>query len=252
MSGFVTIKHAVARDFTVLDNRIIRDSRLSWKATGLLVWLLHLPPEWKLYLTAIRKFKKDGSESTRSGLQELMNIGYVRVSEIREGGRYKGTEWIITDNPESLANKGIPPRSGNPNTVTPEAAIPSTENPPLINTNSTRTKNNKSLNPAAATTTAAGLVDEYMYQIQIKNKDDQAVMKTIQSCTKEEVNLAQQRLGPRRGKFPSVVLKELSRFAIALQPAKPQRQIGDKLTQGKWCGFEEKNYRSGTNPDGSF
>ena len=30
------------------------------------------------------------------------------------------------------------------------------------------------------------------------------------------------------------------------------RQIGDKLTQGKWGGFEEKNYREGTNPDGSF
>ncbi|HUX64322.1 hypothetical protein [Sulfuricella sp.] len=250
MSGFVTIKHAVERDFTVLNNKIIRDDRLSWKATGLLVWLLHLSPEWKLYLTAIKKFKKDGSESTRSGLQELMNIGYVQVKEIREGGRYKGTEWIITDNPGTLTNKGIPPRSGNPNTVTPEAALPRTGNPQLINTNSTRTKNNKSLNPA--TTAATGLVDEYMYKIQIKNEDDQAVMKTIQSCTKEEVNLAQQRLGPRRGKFPSVILKELSRFAVALQPDKHQRQIGDKLTQGKWGGFEEKNYRDETNPDGSF
>lgn len=213
------------------------------------MWLLHLPPEWKLYLTAIKKFKKDGSESTRSGLQELMNIGYVQVKEIREGGRYKGTEWIITDNPETLANKGIPPRSGNPNTVTPKAAIPDADNPQLINTNTTSTKNNKYLNSA---TTAAGRGDQYMYEIRIKNEDDQAVMKTIQSCTREEVNLAQQRLGPRRGKFPSFILKELSRFATALQPAKPQRQIGDKLTQGKWGGFEEKNYREGTNPDGSF
>jgi len=30
------------------------------------------------------------------------------------------------------------------------------------------------------------------------------------------------------------------------------KAIGHKLTEGKWGGFEGKNYREGTNPDGSF
>ena len=37
-------------NFTILDNTCLKDENLSWKGRGLLVYLLHLPNDWQIYL----------------------------------------------------------------------------------------------------------------------------------------------------------------------------------------------------------
>lgn len=64
-------------NFTVVPNDLTEDTRLSWKALGLLIYLLHLPPDFKLHLYNLSKLRPglNGRNSTRSGLKELEDCG---------------------------------------------------------------------------------------------------------------------------------------------------------------------------------
>lgn len=125
----VIVRHRVNRDFTTLDNRVIRDNRLSWKATGLLVYLLHLPSDWRLKLEHLGKQKKDRRDATRSGLAELEELGYLAIVRDRaEGGKFGRTIWLVTDRPELDR-----PCSENPN-----RAIPPSEDASLLKTKASK------------------------------------------------------------------------------------------------------------------
>lgn len=90
-------------NFTIISNELCEDTRLSWKALGLLIYLLHLPPDFKLHLYNLSKLRPglNGRNSTRSGLKELEDCGYVTIARERDGlGRYARTVWYVTDTPE--------------------------------------------------------------------------------------------------------------------------------------------------------
>lgn len=129
MSDAVIIRRKVASNFTVLDNAIIRDTRLSWKALGLLVRLLSLPPNFKLRLVSLSRERPSGRDATRSGLKELEQSGYLTIVREREAsGKFTTTTWIIQDKPDSQ------PESGNPNVAKPAMASTKLENPTLVST----------------------------------------------------------------------------------------------------------------------
>lgn len=129
MSDAVIIRRKVASNFTVLDNAIIRDMRLSWKALGLLVRLLSLPPNFKLRLVSLSRERPSGRDATRSGLKELEQCGYLTIVREREAsGKFTTTTWIVNDRPEDT------PKSEKPNVVDPEAANATSENPTLVST----------------------------------------------------------------------------------------------------------------------
>lgn len=87
-------------NFTIMSNVGLRDERLSWKARGLLAYMLSLPDDWVFYETELVKRAPDGLSGVRSGLKELEEHGFlVRVRERDENGRLKGSDWIIHDEP---------------------------------------------------------------------------------------------------------------------------------------------------------
>ncbi len=132
----VIIKRRVRRDFTILPNDLIRDRRLSWKAIGLLGYILSLPDDFRLYLDYLAKQKKDGRHSTRAGLKELELAGYLTIRRERgELGKYTQVIWEVTDSPVDIIADQNPPRSGNLKEVNPKEGNPDTENPTLISTN---------------------------------------------------------------------------------------------------------------------
>lgn len=129
MSDAVIIRRKVASNFTVLDNAIIRDTRLSWKALGLLVRLLSLPPNFKLRLVSLSRERPSGRDATRSGLKELEQCGYLTIVREREAsGKFTTTTWIVNDRPEDA------PKSEKPNVVVPKAVNATSENPTLVST----------------------------------------------------------------------------------------------------------------------
>ena len=120
------------QNFTILSNSVIRDETLSWKARGLFEYLWSLPEDWEFYETEITKHATDGRDSTRSGLDELEEHGYLsRTRERNEKGQVKSAIWILHENPKKSVQEK--PVSENPNQG----------NPTLLNTNSTKHLPNK-------------------------------------------------------------------------------------------------------------
>ncbi|RCN05551.1 hypothetical protein PA40_04073 [Pseudomonas aeruginosa] len=133
MSNTVIVRRRVETNFTTLPNELIRDDRLSWKALGLLVYLLSLPPSgFKLHLVTLGKQRPSKRDATRTGLRELEVAGYLAIERAHDSrGRFSITTWLVSSTP-FYADE--PPCSGNPQTVEPSVDSPPTEMPALINT----------------------------------------------------------------------------------------------------------------------
>lgn len=134
------VRHGTERDFTILRNDAVRDARLSWKATGLLVYIISLPDDWRLYLTDLAKRKKDGRDATRAGLAELEQAGYLSIEQVRDGGRFVETIWHVSDVPATVEKPAAEkPDSENPNTVNPDTEKPTLQRTDKKNTHERRT-----------------------------------------------------------------------------------------------------------------
>lgn len=123
-------------DFTVLDNGIFRDKRLSLKARGLLVTMLSLPEEWNYTVEGLSTILKEGQSCIKGVLNELEDSGYLVRKQTREENGYLGKmEYIVYEKP---INKGFEPSVENP-----PADNPTAENPIQLNTKEIKYKSNK-------------------------------------------------------------------------------------------------------------
>lgn len=145
-----TIVRIVKREnpFLQIDKTSLKDKRLSWKAKGLLCYLISLPNDWKLYLNELQRHAKDGRDSTSSGINELIKFGYVIRNQRKDlNGKFMPTEYFVYEIPMRIV-KDLGITAVQPRTDFPETVIPKTENTKLLinnNTNKTDT-NNQSIN----------------------------------------------------------------------------------------------------------
>ncbi|WP_201315196.1 hypothetical protein [Dyella sp. EPa41] len=176
MSDIVVLRRRHKRHFTTLDNDLIRDSRLSWKATGLLVYLLSLSETYKLHISRLSKQKLDGRDSTMSAIHELQRAGYVTIEQSRGcEGRYGTTVWTIDDSACSRAGSSdFPPSTENPFTAEPRTVEPEPETPSLRNTNTERTSQR-----TTSSTDASNLDVEIAYPRSLTNDERDAVWSVV-------------------------------------------------------------------------
>ena len=71
------------RDYTVMANHHLRNTKLSLKAKGLLSLMLSLPEDWDYTTKGLAKICKDGVDSICSTVNELEEHGYVIRERIR-------------------------------------------------------------------------------------------------------------------------------------------------------------------------
>lgn len=176
MSDIVVLRRRHRRHFTTLDNDLIRDSRLSWKATGLLVYLLSLSDTYKLHISRLSAQKLDGREATMSAIRELQRAGYVTIEQSRGAeGRFGTTVWTIDDSAFSATgDTARPPSTENPFTVEPRTAGPDPGIPTLRNTNTERT----SLR-TTSTTDSSNLNVEIAYPRSLTDDERDAVWSVV-------------------------------------------------------------------------
>jgi hypothetical protein len=99
--------------FARIDNRTLQDKRLSWKATGLLAYLLSLPRDWHIILQHLCKAKSDGLHATQSALKELERHGHAKFERPKDGrGLFMGSIWRVFERP--ITDKQVFPLSDNP------------------------------------------------------------------------------------------------------------------------------------------
>jgi uncharacterized phage protein (TIGR02220 family) len=134
--------------FTVTDNRLIRDDRLSWKARGIFTYLWSMSDGWDFKATEVARHATDGRDSLNSGLKELEEYGYlVRQRKRDDDGKLDGYEWILSDSPvdgktaENASKIADNPMTGNPATDNPMTGNPTLSNNKVSNIN---LRNNKS------------------------------------------------------------------------------------------------------------
>lgn len=137
----ITVKKKT-ENFTILDNTGLRDKELSWKAKGLLAYLLHLPDDWQIYIEDLKNRSTDGKTAVSSGIKELIEKGYVKRFRIHENGKFKRYDYEIYETPQKIEKqKTVIQKSENLSTEKQK-----TENQSLLNINSTKELNKVNTN----------------------------------------------------------------------------------------------------------
>lgn len=85
--------------FSIVDNKVIEDERLSFKARGLLIYMLSKPDDWKFYTEELAKrSNKDGISAIKTALNEIEDAGYLtRKQGHKKNGQFTSQDWILTD-----------------------------------------------------------------------------------------------------------------------------------------------------------
>lgn len=93
----MVVREEKTENFTVMCNYHFQDQNLSLKAKGLLSLMLSLPDDtWNYSLEGLAKLVRDGVDSVRTTLKELIKYGYVETSRVRdEKGRLGAAEYVI-------------------------------------------------------------------------------------------------------------------------------------------------------------
>ncbi|WP_238652342.1 helix-turn-helix domain-containing protein [Paenibacillus piscarius] len=97
----VNKKGAKAPPFTRIVNESLQDNRLSFKARGLLAYMLSKPDTFKFHIDELVKHGTDGKDSVRAGLKELEQCGYIKRYSVKAKGKIQSWEMDIYEKPES-------------------------------------------------------------------------------------------------------------------------------------------------------
>jgi len=109
------------KNYTVINNTITRDNRLSWKAKGIWLYAFSRQDDWHFNTADLINQSTDGKDAIYSGLKELEEFGYLVRDQPREKGKFQNADWIFHETPQ--IKEILPQRE---NTVA--------ENPPLVST----------------------------------------------------------------------------------------------------------------------
>jgi len=129
-------------EFTIVCNKILNNPKLSWRAKGLLGYLLSKPEDWSVYVNNISKSSSDGITSTSSGMNELIKEGYISKQQTRaEDGKFNGYIYRVYENPNKAKKElaeiretvfGKPPTTKTNNTKkTPKGVTRKLEEPSI-------------------------------------------------------------------------------------------------------------------------
>jgi hypothetical protein len=92
--------------YTVVQNEVIRDQRLSWRARGILIFLLSQPDNWKTTSAYLCSIGQEGRDSVRLAMTELEKHGYLaRRKHQDERGRWTTATYVYDrpQNPQELS-----------------------------------------------------------------------------------------------------------------------------------------------------
>lgn len=103
-----TIRVAKRARFTTVDRETIRDASLSYRARGVLVWLLDKPNDWHTSAEGIAQHGTEGRDAIRAALRELQNAGYLRRAPYRDDAGKWATEWTVYERPQRETSAGLP------------------------------------------------------------------------------------------------------------------------------------------------
>lgn len=89
--------------FTTIDNAPLENKDLSWRAKGILTYLIGKPENWEVRLTDLIKKSTEGRDAVRSALRELKDAGYLATVPDRDMfGKIIDNVTYVSDRPDDL------------------------------------------------------------------------------------------------------------------------------------------------------
>ncbi len=131
--------------YVMIDKRPIENRELSWKAKGILAYLLSRPDDWEIWILDLVNRSTDGESAVRAGLRELRKAGHlVYVGRERDAGQVKRAIWEIHEvariSPDSQNQHQVPPNSEKPNGDFPNGENRAYTNKDITNKDKTKEK----------------------------------------------------------------------------------------------------------------
>jgi hypothetical protein len=111
-----------------MDRDSVNDRRLSFRARGILLWLLDKPDDWRCDSDTLTRNTTEGRDAVRTALKELETCGYLVRSKYQDARGHWQSEAVIYETP-GRTEDGIPV-VGNPTVGSPDVGSPG----PLMNT----------------------------------------------------------------------------------------------------------------------
>lgn len=86
--------------YTIIPNTLAEDSSLSWRARGMLLYILCKPDDWVLRTADLIKQGDCRRDAVLNTLKELRRAGYVKLVETRKNGKFRSREYWCSAEPE--------------------------------------------------------------------------------------------------------------------------------------------------------
>ena len=162
------------RDYTVMANHHLRNTKLSLKAKGLLSLMLSLPEDWDYTTKGLAKICKDGVDSICSTVNELEEHGYVIRERIRNAkGQLTDIQYTILEQPKPPQPGQGKPKQENPVLDSPVLGTPKQEEPEQGNPAQLNTKksSNQGLNTDLSNAEVSNPIQSNPYEDELQAAD---------------------------------------------------------------------------------
>lgn len=93
-------------EYAQIDNKLINNRSLSYKALGILIYILSKPNDWEVYISDLIR-ENDKEKSVRSGINELIENNYMQRYRVYDKDTGKVTHWetLVSETPFSNEEK---------------------------------------------------------------------------------------------------------------------------------------------------
>lgn len=125
-----------------MSNYHLQDRNLTYKAKGLLSFMLSLPDDWDYSLKGLCAISKESRDGIRSILKELQEHHYLEIEKIRGDKGYFEYNYLIYEIPHFINKEMI---KNTPDTENPYLDVPDMEIPTQINTKKQIDKDDKTI-----------------------------------------------------------------------------------------------------------
>lgn len=125
-----------------MSNYHLKDRSLTYKAKGLLSFMLSLPDDWDYSLKGLCAISKESRDGIRSILKELQEHHYLEIEKTRGDKGYFEYNYLIYEIPHFINKEMI---KNTPDTENPYLDVPDMEIPTQINTKKQIDKDDKTI-----------------------------------------------------------------------------------------------------------